>query len=197
MSTRSINEFINASGSGLIGQIDHVNYVVAEKDKKSFIDSWVKLGFNEVLRVQTQKYPGEHIVLTSGKGNVLPWGSMTALTVSDDPESPSMEFINRHGPGVQYYAYSVSTEASMNELHDAMKAWGWNLMCPVLSYMNESGGQRIRLIAVAPAVAWGPFVVFIQRVPNEKGELDADYDIILWETLFDSYADVSRELSEK
>ena len=196
MTTKPLNELISEQGSGLIGQIDHINYVVQEANAQDFIATWNKLGFHESTRIESQKYNVTHVALTSGSEGMLPWGAMTGLTFSSDPSSPALEFIQRHGPGVQYFAYSVAPDADMDELYDAMKAWGWKLMGPVLTYTSEAGGPRLRLIAVAPSVAWGPFVLFIQRMPDENGTSHADYDILLWDTLYDYYADFSRELAE-
>ena len=196
MAKKPLNDLISEQGSGLIGQIDHINYVVQEMNAQAFIDTWNKLGFHESARNESQKYNVTHVALTSGSDGMLPWGAMTGMTYSSDPASPALEFVKRHGPGVQYFAYSVVADADMDELYEAMKAWGWSLMGPVLSYTSEKGGPRLRLIAVAPSVAWGPFVIFIQRLSDENGTPYADYDTLLWDTLYDYYSEISNELAE-
>lgn len=186
MRFRPLDELMEDSHPSLVIQIDHTMYAAAAKDEKSFVDSWGKLGFRTHSRISTQKHKVNHIALISGKGESLPWAAMTCLAVSNDPDSPVNRFLRQNGAGVLYVAYAVNPEADMDELHERMKAWGWRLMTPVLTY-EDSKGPRLRFLFVAPSNPYGPFIGFVQRPSDADGKVFEELDVLLLDTLYDHY----------
>lgn len=186
MQLRPLDELTKGSHPNLIIQIDHTMYAAVAKDEKSFLDSWSKLGFKEHSRISTQKHSAAHFALVSGKGEALPWAVMACLVVSNDPECPVNHFLSRNGEGVLYTAYAVNPQVDMDELHDRMKALGWRLMTPVLTY-EDSGGPRLRYLFLAPSKPYGPFIGFVQRPVGADGKVFQEFDVMLLDTLYDYY----------
>jgi hypothetical protein len=195
MHRRHLSDLITSDDTCLIGEIDHVNYAVEVRNERAFIETWANLGFLELSRVQTQKYAGTHIALGAGRGKRLHWSMMNGLAVSTNPDSPINRFIERHGAGVQYVAYSVNPEADLDEMYDRMRAWGWKLMTPVLSY-EDSNGPRLREIYICPTEPYGPFIGFIQRLPGQFGVPYEAWDILMLDSLYDYYVEVSERLKK-
>lgn len=196
MHRRHLSDLITSDHTSLIGEIDHVNYAVEARNERAFIETWNNLGFLELSRVHTQKYDGTHIALGSGRGKRLHWSLMNGLAVSENPASPINRFIERNGAGVLYTAYSVNPEADMDEMYERMRAWGWKLMTPVLTY-EDSNGPRLREIYICPAKPYGPFIGFVQRLPGQFGVAFEAWDILMLDSLFDHYVETSENMQER
>ncbi len=179
-----------------IRHIDHVTYVSAFESEERFLSQWKIFGFEELVRLQTRKYPASHIALVSGKTAEYPWETMTGLSVSPDPESPVNEFVRRYGEGVQHIAYNIHPQADMESLHVELKGLGWDFMTPVLTYKDTSGA-RLRQMFVAPASPYGPFLELVQRLLGPEGEAYNGFDVQNIENLYQAYDDYSQWLAKQ
>jgi 4-hydroxyphenylpyruvate dioxygenase-like putative hemolysin len=176
-----------------IRHIDHVTYVSAFESETRFLNQWKIFGFDELVRLQTLRFPASHIALVSGKTEEYPWETMTGLSVSEDPESPVNEFVRRYGEGVQHVAYNIHPQADMEALHRELVAQGWSFMTPVLTY-KEGSGARLRQMFVAPQAPYGPFVELVQRLLGPEGAAYNGFDVQNIDDLYQYYADYSRWL---
>lgn len=179
-----------------IRHIDHVTYVSAHESEERFLNQWKIFGFEELVRLQTHKYPASHIALVSGKTAEYPWETMTGLSVSPDPESPVNEFVRRYGEGMQHIAYNIHPEADMDALHIELKGMGWEFMTPVLTYKDGSGA-RLRQMFVAPQSPYGTFVELVQRLLGPEGAAYNGFDVQNIEDLYRAYDEYSQWLSKR
>lgn len=176
-----------------IQHIDHITYAGKFQHASRFIRQWQQMGFEELVRLQTQRYPATHIALTNGKNSNLPWETMTGLSVSEDPSSPVNQFIERYGEGIQHVAYHVGPKADMESLQKSLKQQGWHFMTSVLTY-EDGHHARLKQLFTAPESAYGTFVELVQRLPNAEGEIFDTFDIRNIDNLYACYDDYSRWL---
>lgn len=57
-----MSSFVSAPGVGArplagIRHIDHVTYVTRSEEERPFLASWEMLGFRELVRLETDRYP--------------------------------------------------------------------------------------------------------------------------------------------
>jgi 4-hydroxyphenylpyruvate dioxygenase-like putative hemolysin len=176
-----------------IRHIDHVTYAGAAKNERSFLRSWRMLGFRELVRLRTVVYPATHIALVSGVSAGHPWGTMTGLSVSEDPASPVNEYVRRYGEGLQHVAYNVDPDVEIEELFEEMQDIGWVFMTPVLTY-QDGAGARLKQMFSAPETPYGPFVEFVQRFDGPNGAAFDGFDVRNIDDLYEEYAKYSRWL---
>lgn len=178
-----------------IRHIDHITYAGRARHEQTFIERWQLMGFSELVRLHTRRYPATHIALTSGKNANFPWETMTGLSVSEDPGSPINEFILRYGEGVQHVAYNIDPNIPMEELYKELKKRQWQFMTNVLVHKDDHGA-RLCQIFTAPQVPAGTFVELIQRLPGPHGEIFDGFDIMNIDDLYEAYAQYSAWLEK-
>ncbi len=178
-----------------IRHIDHITYVAAFANERSFIQRWTSLGFREHVRLHCSRWPATHIALVSGMTAEYPWATMTGLSVSEDPNSPVNQFVKRYGESIQHTAYNIDPEVDMEALHIEMKKLGWNFMTPVLTYKGE-GGAKLRQMFIAPQVPYGVFVEFVQRLAGPDGAAFDGFDTSNIDDLYQCYADYSKSMGK-
>jgi 4-hydroxyphenylpyruvate dioxygenase-like putative hemolysin len=198
----SPNVFPNAGqpgpqgGGASVRHIDHVTYVTAREDEKAFLATWARLGFAEHVRLCSYRHPATHIALISGVSEDYPWATMTGLSVSEDPKSAINEFVRRYGAAAQHIAYNIDPHFEMERVYGEMKESGWNFMTPVLTYEDKSGAH-LRQFFTAPAIPYGPFVEFIQRLAGPDTRAFDGFDSMNIDGLYDHYVDYSRSLDRR
>ncbi len=193
--TRAPNQNKQDIISHAIRHIDHITYAGKTRNEKGFIERWQLMGFSELVRLHTRRYPATHIALTSGKSSDFPWETMTGLSVSEDPGSPINEFIIRYGEGVQHVAYNIHPEADMEELYQELKKRKWQFMTSVLTHKDDHGARLCQLFT-APQVPAGTFVELIQRLPGPHGEIFNGFDIVNIDDLYEAYSQYSAWLEK-
>lgn len=176
-----------------IRRIDHVTYVTAAENESAFIASWQALGFQELNRLHTERYPAAHIVLAAEPTAADAWTTMTGLSVSPDPKSPINEFVRRYGTGVQHVAYAIHTDVDMEAMYELMQASGWRFITPLLDY-TDANEARLRQTFVAPTLPYGPFVEFVQRLPGKNGQVFENFEVDNIDDLYAGYDAYSQRL---
>ena len=163
--------------------------------EREFIARWASLGFAEVVRLSTVRFPASHIALAADG-----WGGaarvMTGLSVSDDPASPINEFVTRYGAGLQHVAYRVAVDVDFDELSGCLRTMGTELMTEPLRYVDD-GGAELTQMFTRPALPYGPFIELIQRRPGMTGTNENDFSVASIDDLYEQYADVSRFLAAR
>lgn len=178
-----------------IRHIDHVTYAVSWEHETTFIRRWEVLGFKELVRLNTERFPATHIALTSGEVEGFPWATMTGLSISYDKNSPINEYIHRYGEGIQHVAYNVDPQADMEQLEQELYKLGWRFMTPVLTY-KDGQGAHLRQMFTAPEIPHGPFIELAQRLPGEDGAVFNGFDTSNIDDLYQHYSDYSRWLEK-
>lgn len=125
----------------VIEGIDHCTYVDAADNESDFIRRWAALGFSEVVRLRTRRFPASHIALTTAVTTLSSPRVMTGLSVSDDPSSPINEFVRRYGAGLQHVAYRVAIDVDFDDLSGWLEATGLQLMTAPLRYVGDGGAE--------------------------------------------------------
>lgn len=174
-----------------IAAIDHCTYVSADED--AFLDRWSSLGFTEVLRLRTLRFPASHIALATEMGFDASARVMTGLSVSDDPRSPVNEFIRRYGEGLQHVGYLICDDADMETLARTLEASGTRMMTEPLRYVDDDGAQLTQMFT-APVLPYGPFTELVQRRPGRSGRQFDGFSVPTIEDLYERYDDFSRFL---
>jgi 4-hydroxyphenylpyruvate dioxygenase-like putative hemolysin len=185
-----------ASGGTSVRHIDHVTYVSALENEKTFLATWARLGFTEHVRLRSHRHPATHIALISGVSEDYPWATMTGLSVSEDPKSAINEFVRRYGSAAQHIAYNIDPRLEMTRVYGEMKESGWDFMTPVLTY-EDNAGARLRQFFTAPTIPFGPFMEFVQRLPGPDGKAYDGFDSMNIDGLYDHYVDYSRSLDRR
>ncbi len=184
-----------APSSVVIEGIDHCTYVEGPGAEREFIARWASLGFAEVMRLSTVRFPASHLALAADG-----WGGaarvMTGLSVSDDPASPINEFMTRYGAGLQHVAYRVAVDVDFDELSGCLRTMGTELMTEPLRYVDD-GGAELTQMFTRPALPYGPFIELIQRRPGMTGTNENDFSVASIDDLYEQYADVSRFLAAR
>ncbi len=184
---------LSLSARSAIRRIDHVTYVTGPANESAFIASWNALGFKELNRLHTRRYPASHIVLANEDAGSDAWGTMTGLSVSNDAKSPINEFVRRYGTGIQHVAYAIHPEIDMDRLFANLKANQWRFITPLMDHVD--GNQaRLRQAFVAPALPYGPFVELVQRLPGVDGKVFDNFDVVNIDNLYAGYDAFSRRL---
>jgi 4-hydroxyphenylpyruvate dioxygenase-like putative hemolysin len=183
-------------GGTSVRHIDHVTYVSAWDQERTFLATWSRLGFTEHVRLHSYRHPATHIALISGVSEDYPWATMTGLSVSEDPQSAINEFVRRYGAAAQHIAYNIDPHFDMERVHRQMKESGWNFMTPVLTY-EDKAGARLRQFFTAPTIPFGPFMEFVQRLAGPDGRAFDGFDSMNIDGLYDHYEDYSRSLDRK
>ncbi|MCP5467830.1 MAG: hypothetical protein H7A32_01000 [Deltaproteobacteria bacterium] len=178
-----------------IRHIDHVTYAGKVRNEADFIDRWNIMGFSELVRLHTQRYPATHIALTSGQNPNFPWETMTGLSISEDPGSPINEFVIRYGEGIQHVAYNIDPNIPMEEVYRELKRRKWQFMTNVLIHKDDHGARLCQLFT-APQVPAGTFVELVQRLPGKHGEIFDTFDIANIDDLYEAYAQYSAWLEK-
>jgi hypothetical protein len=178
-----------------IRHIDHITYVVAMQNEKAFIARWASLGFTEHVRLHCSRWPATHIALVSGNTPEYPWATMTGLSVSADPNSPINQFVKRYGEAMQHSAYNIDPDVDMELLHKEMTRLDWKFMTPVLTY-KDAKGARLKQMFIAPAVPYGTFTEFVQRLEGPDGQAFDGFDTTNIDDLYQSYSDYSKSIDK-
>lgn len=177
--------------AGSIGAIDHCTYV--STDERAFLGRWASLGFSEVLRLRTERFPATHIALATEIGFDPSARVMTGLSVSEDPRSAVNEFVRRYGEGLQHVGYLIRDDADMGELARTLEASGTQMMTEPLLYVDDDGAELTQMFT-APLVPYGPFIELVQRRPGRSGTQFDGFSVATIEDLYERYTDFSRFL---